>query len=80
MNPLLEQRVRGFDKYNYLYYTAKPLQIQGGNVMGELADLMIEGALCSDCGSWTEEYLNDGVAPGYPTLCEDCENDKEESQ
>ena len=53
---------------------------RGGNVMGELADLMVEGALCSWCGAWTEEYLDDGVAPGHPALCEDCENDKEESQ
>lgn len=44
--------------------------------MGELADLMIEGALCSGCGSWTEDYIY-GEIPGYPTLCEDCQEDEE---
>lgn len=46
--------------------------------MGEIADLMIEGALCGGCGSWTEEYFAGNDAPGYPTLCEDCQEDDED--
>lgn len=46
--------------------------------MGEIADLMISGALCAWCGSWTEEYLENGEGPGYEALCEDCKDEEEE--
>lgn len=54
-----------------------PSNIKEGTLMGEIADMMIEGALCSDCGAWTEEFLKEGEAPGYQTLCEDCEEEEE---
>jgi NMD protein affecting ribosome stability and mRNA decay len=34
--------------------------------MGDIADDMIEGACCSQCGIYFEEDH------GYPVLCEDC--------
>ena len=34
--------------------------------MGEIAEAMIEGAMCSWCGVVFEE------AHGHPVLCEDC--------
>jgi len=39
--------------------------------MGEIADMMIDGLLCSCCGS----HLDDFTAPGYERICEDCENE-----
>lgn len=38
--------------------------------MGEIADMMIEGILCEQCGVFLE-----GEPPGYPRLCGDCEKD-----
>jgi hypothetical protein len=38
--------------------------------MGDVADDMISGFVCSLCG----EFL-DGDAPGYPRLCRSCEKD-----
>lgn len=38
----------------------------GLNPMGEIAELMINGALCEECGDFIEN------APGHPRLCEDC--------
>lgn len=34
--------------------------------MGEIADMMLEGSMCQQCG----EYL--GTGDGYPTLCTAC--------
>lgn len=34
--------------------------------MGELADDMIEGRSCSECGIYFEQ------SHGFPVLCEDC--------
>lgn len=34
--------------------------------MGEIAELMLEGVLCENCGS----FVGDPV--GYPRKCEDC--------
>lgn len=36
--------------------------------MGEIADLMLDGALCEQCGG----AISDGAAPGYPRLCAEC--------
>jgi hypothetical protein len=35
--------------------------------MGNVAEMVIEGILCSSCGS-----IIDGYASGYPRSCEDC--------
>ena len=37
--------------------------------MGEIADMMLDGTLCQQCGG-----VIDGTTPGYPRTCEDCEN------
>jgi len=42
--------------------------------MGEIANLMIEGVLCCQCG----QALYDDVIEqklGYPIMCEECYND-----
>jgi len=36
--------------------------------MGDIADMMIEGLLCQQCGSHI-----DGETPGHPRYCADCE-------
>jgi hypothetical protein len=41
-------------------------KISPGGVMGEIADMMLEGVLCECCGV----YIGDDV--GYPMKCEDC--------
>lgn len=38
--------------------------------MGEAADNLLSGLLCEECGVFI-----DGEEPGYPRLCEDCENE-----
>ena len=37
--------------------------------MGEIADAIINGLLCEQCGC-----LIDGEEPGYPRSCEECED------
>jgi hypothetical protein len=39
--------------------------------MGEAAEMVLEGALCQECGSYI-----DGETPGYPRSCVGCENEK----
>lgn len=39
--------------------------------MGDIADMMIEGVLCSGCG----EVLGDGGGLGYPGVCGGCDPD-----
>lgn len=36
--------------------------------MGEIAEMMLDGALCSDCGG----AIGDGQSPGHPRKCADC--------
>lgn len=36
--------------------------------MGEIADMMLDGTLCTVCGA----VIDDGNAKGYPVKCEDC--------
>ena len=37
--------------------------------MGEIADMMLDGTMCSGCGEW----LHDGEdGPGYPGYCSSC--------
>lgn len=35
--------------------------------MGEIAELVLDGILCSQCGSFVDENV-----VGHPRLCEDC--------
>ncbi len=42
--------------------------------MGDIADMMIEGALCEGCGVWM------GGESGYPRRCFDCTQEEEESK
>ncbi len=37
--------------------------------MGEMADQIINGDFCEQCGEW----MGDG--PGYPQTCDGCEGD-----
>ncbi|MBO0479615.1 hypothetical protein JZO72_08225 [Vagococcus fluvialis] len=48
--------------------------------MGEIADMMLEGILCQQCGTLIEDLIVEGSntlkeAPGYPRSCSDCEVD-----
>lgn len=38
--------------------------------MGEIVEMMINGLLCEQCGGFI-----DGEEPGYPRVCEDCEEE-----
>ena len=40
--------------------------------MGEIAELMLEGYLCHQCGVFLSEEPT-----GYPTLCESCQEDED---
>ena len=42
--------------------------------MGQLADDMIEGRSCSECGIYFEK------AHGYPVLCKECFEDIEQDE
>lgn len=35
--------------------------------MGEIAEMMLEGELCEQCGTYIK-----GPSPGYPRKCNDC--------
>lgn len=41
--------------------------------MGEIADMHLDGTLCEQCGVPFDDILKSEPAPGYPRLCEDCE-------
>lgn len=36
--------------------------------MGDTAEMMLDGTLCQQCGS----YIEEGEARGQPRFCEDC--------
>ena len=36
--------------------------------MGEIAEMMLNGDMCEQCGEW----IGDGDGPGYPGLCAGC--------
>ena len=40
--------------------------------MGEIAEMMLDGARCEQCG----EFIDDGEECGYPRLCAGCEPDQ----
>jgi len=44
--------------------------------MGEIADMMVEGVMCEQCGVWLEGADKD-EAPGYPRCCTLCANEPE---
>lgn len=39
--------------------------------MGEIADMMVNGLMCQECGAWMEDHEE----PGYPRTCRSCEAD-----
>ncbi len=46
--------------------------------MGEIADMVLDGTLCQECGGLVygegdpNEALEEEVSPGYPRTCYDC--------
>lgn len=40
--------------------------------MGEIAEMMLDGTLCEQCGSVLEDIVAGAESPGYPRLCWDC--------
>jgi hypothetical protein len=42
--------------------------------MGEIAEMMINGEMCQDCGC----FFEDGESPGYPRSCCDDEPDQKQ--
>ena len=42
--------------------------------MGEIAEMVLDGLLCEQCG----EYIGDGLDAGYPRLCAACAVEAEE--
>lgn len=45
--------------------------------MGNIADLIIKGVLCEQCGCLMEDLIQPGTnqlkeSPGYPRSCPDC--------
>ncbi len=46
--------------------------------MGEIADMILDGTLCQECGGLVydegdpNEALEEEVSPGYPRTCYDC--------
>lgn len=39
--------------------------------MGDVADMLIDGTLCEDCGA-----VIDDDSPGHPRCCNDCERER----
>lgn len=43
--------------------------------MGEIADMMLSGQMCQQCGEWlagSEDDFGDVEGPGFPRLCPAC--------
>jgi len=36
--------------------------------MGEIAEMMLDGSLCKECGA----VIGDGNGEGFPVTCDDC--------
>ena len=51
------------------------MKVTGGNGMGEITEMILEGILCEVCGGLTIEE-NEEV-PGHPVTCEDCRREVE---
>ncbi len=58
----------------------KPIDtIWGEKKMGEVAEMILDGALCQICGGLVYEGNPDDAteeefSPGYPRTCEECED------
>ena len=51
--------------------------------MGDIAEMVLEGVLCGECGSYIEPFQSGplkGKHCGFPTLCIDCLEDHEAKQ
>ena len=44
--------------------------------MGEVADDIIDGSVCGNCGQWFDDVINGASPPGYPRSC-CCEDDED---
>lgn len=42
--------------------------------MGDIADMYLDGTLCSVCGTAMEDNIDD--PPGHPVQCKDCEQEE----
>ena len=42
--------------------------------MGEIAEMMLDGTMCGQCGEWLH---GGGDGPGYPGLCYSCRREDE---
>jgi hypothetical protein len=44
--------------------------------MGDIADMMLDGTLCEQCGSYIDTRRHDGLdddePPGFTQTCKDC--------
>ncbi len=48
--------------------------------MGEIADMVLDGTLCRDCGGIVcddPKATDEEVTPGYPRTCSDCKEGEE---
>ena len=43
--------------------------------MGEIADMMLDGVLCSVCGEFLHGFGEDGEGQGFPGMCAGCATD-----
>lgn len=44
--------------------------------MGDIAEMMMEGTLCQECGG----FIDDDEDGGYPRTCEDCKREAAEDE
>ena len=49
--------------------------------MGQVADDMLDGLMCQECGVWMPDVLEDNSPlwekpPGYPRTCPDCKEER----
>jgi predicted amidophosphoribosyltransferase len=42
--------------------------------MGDIADMMLDGAMCEQCGE------DMGLSEGYPRLCEACQAEEDQKE
>lgn len=40
--------------------------------MGEIAEAMLDGTFCQECGAVFDDILNGAEPPGYPRSCRAC--------
>lgn len=40
--------------------------------MGEIAEMMLDGLMCEQCGEFFDDVLQGGDGPGHPRLCAAC--------